>query len=115
MIAATRCDAQSTRGCRARVPEVPNVSGGLAADPAVHTTYVASSATAVAMIDDSTCNAFHTAGCAKTPPSVTVGTNPAAIARLEINPVDGEKVQALVKEIYATPPEVAKQAAAALK
>jgi tripartite-type tricarboxylate transporter receptor subunit TctC len=36
-------------------------------------------------------------------------------AKLEINPVDGEKVQALVKEIYATPPEVAKQAAAALK
>jgi DNA-binding beta-propeller fold protein YncE len=83
VIAATRCDAQSTRGCRPRVPEVPNVSGGLAADPAVHTTYVASSATAVAMIDDSTCNAFHTAGCAKTPPSVTVGTNPAAVA---VNP-----------------------------
>jgi len=36
-------------------------------------------------------------------------------AKLEINPVDGEKVQALVKEIYATPAEVAKQAAAALK
>ena len=36
-------------------------------------------------------------------------------AKLEINPVDGEKVQALVKEIYATPPEVARQAAAALK
>jgi hypothetical protein len=29
--------------------------------------------------------------------------------------VNGEKVDALVKEIYATPPEVAKQAAAALK
>jgi tripartite-type tricarboxylate transporter receptor subunit TctC len=36
-------------------------------------------------------------------------------ARLEINPVAGDKVEALVKEIYATPPEVAKQAAAALK
>src|SRR5262249_15244998 len=36
-------------------------------------------------------------------------------AKLEINPVDGEKVEALVKEIYATPPDVAKQAAAALK
>jgi tripartite-type tricarboxylate transporter receptor subunit TctC len=36
-------------------------------------------------------------------------------AKLEINPVDGDKVHALVKEIYATPPEVAKQAAAALK
>ena len=39
----------------------------------------------------------------------------AAKAKLEINPLDGENVQALVKEIYATPPEVAKQAAAALK
>ena len=80
VIAATRCDAQTTTGCRGRVPEVPNVSGGLAADPAVHTTYVASSATAVAMIDDRTCNAFHTAGCAQTPPSVTVGTFPSAVA-----------------------------------
>ena len=80
VIDATRCDAQTASGCRARVPEVPNVSGALAADPAVDTTYVASSATAVAMIDDSTCNAFHTAGCAQTPPSVTVGTYPSAVA-----------------------------------
>jgi DNA-binding beta-propeller fold protein YncE len=80
VIAATRCDAQTTSGCRARVPEVPNVSGGLAADPAVHTTYVASSATAVAMIDERTCNAFHTARCAQTPRSVTVGTYPSAVA-----------------------------------
>jgi len=35
--------------------------------------------------------------------------------KLEVAPVPGEKVEALVKEIYATPPEVAKQAAAALK
>jgi tripartite-type tricarboxylate transporter receptor subunit TctC len=38
-----------------------------------------------------------------------------AKAKLEIAPVPGDKVQALVKEIYATPAEVAKQAAAALK
>ncbi len=80
VIAATRCDAQTTSGCRARVPEVPNVSGGLAADPAVHTTYVASSATAVAMIDTSNCNAHRSAGCSATPPTVTVGTNPQAVA-----------------------------------
>ena len=30
VIDATRCDAQTTSGCRARVPEVPNVSGALA-------------------------------------------------------------------------------------
>jgi tripartite-type tricarboxylate transporter receptor subunit TctC len=39
----------------------------------------------------------------------------AAKAKLEINPLDGDKVEALVKEIYATPADVAKQAAAALK
>jgi tripartite-type tricarboxylate transporter receptor subunit TctC len=39
----------------------------------------------------------------------------AAKAKLEINPADGEKVDALVKEIYATPTAVAQQAAAALK
>jgi DNA-binding beta-propeller fold protein YncE len=80
VIDATRCDAQTTSGCRARVPEVPNVSGALESDPAVHTTYVATSATAVAMIDDRTCNVFHTAGCAQAPPSVTVGTYPSAVA-----------------------------------
>ena len=36
-------------------------------------------------------------------------------AQLEITPVDGEKVQALVQEIYQTPPAVAKQAAALLQ
>ena len=36
-------------------------------------------------------------------------------AKLEINPVDGGKVEELVKEIYATPADVAKQAAAVLK
>jgi tripartite-type tricarboxylate transporter receptor subunit TctC len=38
-----------------------------------------------------------------------------AKAKLEINPADGAKVEALVKEIYATPTAVAQQAAAALK
>jgi DNA-binding beta-propeller fold protein YncE len=80
VIDASRCDAQTTSGCRHPVPEAAIPAGGLAADPAVHTTYVASSATAVAMIDDSTCNAFHTAGCAQTLPSVTVGTDPSAVA-----------------------------------
>jgi tripartite-type tricarboxylate transporter receptor subunit TctC len=36
-------------------------------------------------------------------------------AQLEINPVDGEHVKALVDEIYQTPPEVAKKAAALLQ
>jgi tripartite-type tricarboxylate transporter receptor subunit TctC len=39
----------------------------------------------------------------------------AAKGRLEIDAVPGEEVETLVKEIYATPADVAKQAAAALK
>ena len=39
----------------------------------------------------------------------------AAKARLEIAPVPGDKVQALVKETYATPAAIAQRAAAALK
>jgi DNA-binding beta-propeller fold protein YncE len=83
VIAATRCDAQDTRGCRHRSPEVPISAGALAADPAVATTYVATSSTAVAMIDTSDCNAFRTFACHQTPPTVTVGTNPDAVA---VNP-----------------------------
>jgi hypothetical protein len=83
VIAATRCDAQTTRGCRHRSPEVTIPAGALAADPAVATTYVATSSTAVAMIDTSDCNAFQTSACHQTPPTVTVGTNPDAVA---VNP-----------------------------
>jgi tripartite-type tricarboxylate transporter receptor subunit TctC len=36
-------------------------------------------------------------------------------AQLEITPVSGDKVQALVQEIYQTPPEIAKKAAALLQ
>jgi tripartite-type tricarboxylate transporter receptor subunit TctC len=36
-------------------------------------------------------------------------------AQLEITPVSGDKVQALVQEIYQTPPEIAKKAAGLLQ
>ena len=36
-------------------------------------------------------------------------------AQMEITPVSGEKVQALVKEIYSTPPEIAQKAASFLR
>ena len=36
-------------------------------------------------------------------------------AQMEINPVSGDRVQALVKEIYATPPEIAQKAASFLR
>ena len=36
-------------------------------------------------------------------------------AKFEITPVPGDKVQALVKEVYATPPEIAQKAASFLR
>jgi hypothetical protein len=39
----------------------------------------------------------------------------AAKIQLEITPVTGEAVQKLVAEIYATPPEIVRQAAQAVK
>ena len=35
--------------------------------------------------------------------------------QMEINPVSGDRVQALVKEIYSTPPEIVKKAASFLR
>jgi DNA-binding beta-propeller fold protein YncE len=80
VIAATRCDAQTTSGCRARVPEAPISPGALATDPAVDTTYVANGANSVSMIDATTCNAHRQSGCSNAAPTVTVGTYPSAIA-----------------------------------
>jgi len=81
VIDASRCNAQTTSGCRHPAPEaaVPQ-TGGLAADPAVRTTYVTIGADAVAMVNTSNCNAFHPGGCRATPPTVTVGTSPDAVA-----------------------------------
>jgi hypothetical protein len=36
-------------------------------------------------------------------------------AQMEITPVSGDKVQALVKEVYSTPPEIAQKAASFLR
>jgi DNA-binding beta-propeller fold protein YncE len=80
VIDATRCNAQTISGCRQRVPEVPIGAGGLAADAAVRTTYVASGANSVSMINTSTCSAFRASGCSATPPTVTVGTDPNSVA-----------------------------------
>jgi hypothetical protein len=35
--------------------------------------------------------------------------------KFEINPVDGEELEKLVKDVYQTPPEIAKKAAAAVR
>jgi DNA-binding beta-propeller fold protein YncE len=80
VIDATRCSTQTTSGCRHRAPEVPIPAAAVAVDPAVHTTYVGTSPTAVAMINTTDCNAFHAAGCSATPLTLTVANNGSAIA-----------------------------------
>jgi DNA-binding beta-propeller fold protein YncE len=81
VIDASRCNAQTTSGCRHPAPEVAIPGpGALAADPAVHTTYVTSGAHAVWMINTRTCNARQLAGCAHTPARAAVGKYPAGIA-----------------------------------
>jgi DNA-binding beta-propeller fold protein YncE len=81
VIDAARCNAADTRGCRHPAPAVAVAGPGAgAADPAVHTAYITSGASAVAMINTTSCNASHPSGCAATPPTVTVGTGPDAAA-----------------------------------
>lgn len=81
VIAATQCDAQTTTGCRQRVPEAPIGSeANVTADPAVATVYVANGGDTVAMLDTSRCNADSSAGCAAAPRTVKVGTDPQAVA-----------------------------------
>jgi DNA-binding beta-propeller fold protein YncE len=81
VIDVSRCNAQTTSGCRHPAPDVAiSGPGALAADPAAHTTYVTSGSNTVSMIDTSVCNASHPSGCAAAPPAVTVGDNPAAVA-----------------------------------
>ncbi len=80
VIDPARCDARTSSGCRARAPEVPINSSGLAADPAVRTTYATSSEHTVSLIDTVTCNALETAGCTHTPPTTAVGNDPDAVA-----------------------------------
>ena len=59
VIDATRCDAQTTGGCRPRAPEVPVGNEGAlpAADPAVNTVYYPNGMFTVSMIDTKLCNA----------------------------------------------------------
>jgi DNA-binding beta-propeller fold protein YncE len=81
VIAATRCDAQTTTGCRQPVPEAPVGSeANVTADPAVSTLYVANGGNTVAMLDTSRCNANSSVGCAAAPRTVKVGIDPQAVA-----------------------------------
>jgi DNA-binding beta-propeller fold protein YncE len=92
VIAAADCDATETRGCRHPAPTVAAGPGpnAIAVDENVHTAYVTDGGgvdqggprvgNTVSLIDTKDCNAQHLAGCAQTPPSVTVGPLPNAVA-----------------------------------
>ncbi len=85
VIDASRCDARVTGGCRQDPTAAPVGWGdftatGLAPDPAVDTLYAVTQDNAVAMLDTRTCNSHGSSRCAATPPQVTVGTLPDAVA-----------------------------------
>jgi DNA-binding beta-propeller fold protein YncE len=81
VIDATRCNADTTSGCRHPAPAVTLPGpGGVAVDSAVQTTYVTTASNTVSMIDTRRCNAHHPAGCSTPPPTVAVGDSPHAIA-----------------------------------
>ena len=80
VIDASRCNAQTTSGCRHPAPAFTSQPGALAADAAVHTLYDTSGASSV--VDDQHERLQHrlAGGCAQTPPTVTVGDFPDAVA-----------------------------------
>jgi DNA-binding beta-propeller fold protein YncE len=81
VIDATRCDAETSRGCRHPAPSVALPGPGpIATDSAVHTAYVLNGNNAVSMIDTRSCTAYRLLGCAKTPPQFTAGQYPDDVA-----------------------------------
>jgi DNA-binding beta-propeller fold protein YncE len=80
VIDPTRCNEQTTTGCRHLPPEIPISTKGLAADPGVATIYGPSGANTVSMINTTQCNASHSSRCSQTPPTMTVGAFPQAVA-----------------------------------
>ncbi|MGI8559475.1 MAG: YncE family protein [Solirubrobacteraceae bacterium] len=80
VIEASRCNAQTTTGCRHPAPAFTSQPGTLAADAAAHTLYDTSGANSVAMINTDNCNSDSLAGCDRTPAVVNVGDGPAAVA-----------------------------------
>jgi DNA-binding beta-propeller fold protein YncE len=96
VIAAADCSATAAHGCRHPAPTVAAGFGpnAVTVDETVHTAYVTDgggvdqggprAGNAVSMIDTKRCTARHPDRCAQTPPTVTVGTAPVALA---IDPV----------------------------
>jgi len=81
VINGATCNATDITGC-ANTMTVTAGSGANAIDidPRTHTAYVANyNAGTVSLIDTATCNATVSAGCRQTPPTVSVGPQPAAL------------------------------------
>ncbi len=90
VIDGTTCNAANTTGC-GRPPHTITLGPvytsphGVAVDQATDTIYVADlqngeGSGTVSVINGATCNAITTTGCGHTPPAVTVGFGPSAIA-----------------------------------
>jgi DNA-binding beta-propeller fold protein YncE len=86
VIDASQCNAEVTSGCRQVPASVPVPAAGMVADAAVNTLYAAAPGNGVYMVNTQTCNSYAPAGCAATPPQLTVGTNPDAVA---VDPLTG--------------------------
>jgi YVTN family beta-propeller protein len=90
VIDGATCNAADTTGCATAPATItlgpPDTTpAGVAIDPATDTIYVADlqdgeGPGTVSVINGATCNAATSAGCGQTPPTVTVGFGPAAIA-----------------------------------
>ena len=81
VIAARRCNAQITFGCRRRPSAVALAApGGAAVDGVERTAYVTTASDAIALIDTRRCSPRRTEGCAAAPPMVPAGDTPVAIA-----------------------------------
>jgi YVTN family beta-propeller protein len=83
IIDGATCNASVTSGCGQTAPTVAVGAGPSipAVNQATDTVYVPNfGGNTVSIIDGVTCNATVTSGCGQTPPTVTVGTNPDAVA-----------------------------------
>jgi YVTN family beta-propeller protein len=83
VINAGMCNAARRAGCArpAATIAVGSQPGGEAVDDATGTVYVANSGgNTVSVINARTCNAVRHSGCGQTPPTVTVGRHPSALA-----------------------------------
>jgi DNA-binding beta-propeller fold protein YncE len=87
VINAATCNAQTTRGCRRPARTVPDKAGPdwLGVDTATNTVYAANSGSqgggdTVSVIDGAACTGHTGRGCGRIAATVTVGTNPFALA-----------------------------------